>query len=138
MFWLRRLPGSWAFTGEDCHPRGDNLPLRAARSSLFASHVRWCTVPQKDVNSSFLPCVCHLGKVLHTRRFGTLTGRPPLVFHMPWAPSHRTIKISGWRFVVSKNLKTHFWDRCSGKSRQKMKFAEVPLKVWSKGGLECK
>ena len=32
------------------------------------------------------------------------------------------------------NVKTHLLDRRSGKSRQKMKSAEVPLMVWSKGG----
>ena len=36
------------------------------------------------------------------------------------------------------NRKTHLLDRSSGKSRQKMKSAEVLLMVWSKGGLECK
>ena len=36
------------------------------------------------------------------------------------------------------NRQTHLLDRRSGKSRQKMKSAEVPLLVWSKGGLECK
>ena len=44
-------------------PRGDHLPLRAARFFLLATHWRYChadwTVPRQDVNSSFLPHVCH-------------------------------------------------------------------------------
>ena len=82
-------------------PRGDQLPLRAARFFLVVRltggfcHADW-TVPRQNVNSPFSPSrVCHpeASGRLHTRMFGTLASPPPPVTGMPWGshlPGHQS------------------------------------------------
>ena len=69
-------------------PRGDHLPLRAARFSLLVRRTGGIATPH--VNSSISPCVCHPPplheRCLHTRRFGTLASPPPPVDALPWRP----------------------------------------------------
>ena len=76
-------------------PRGDHLPLRAARYFLLVRLTGgFChgdlTVPRQDVTSPFpslSPRVPPLRVTcLHTGRFGTLACPPPPVFGLPWGP----------------------------------------------------
>ena len=63
-----RTHGCCARIGEDCRPRTTWRPLtvfgQPVGSPSFATHWRYChadwAVPRQDVNSSFLPCVCHI------------------------------------------------------------------------------
>ena len=60
-------PGRTSWAGEDCRPRTTWRPLTLAGSPALPPlrltggfcHADW-TVPRQDVNSPFLPCVCHL------------------------------------------------------------------------------
>ena len=88
------LPGRISRIGEDCRfpvPRGGHLlpswvgspalpPLLLTGGFCHADRM----VPRQDVNSSFLPCMCHPeGEGVCTRRFGTFASPPPPVQRKP-------------------------------------------------------
>ena len=72
-------------------PRGDHLPLRAARFFLLCTHHAVKTVPRQDVTSPFSTCVCPLQVFAHTQvrdpRGSVATcWRHTLGTQFPWLP----------------------------------------------------
>ena len=89
------LPGRTSRIGGACrfpYHVAATYPFRAARFFLLCVSLEVFATPtgryhgRTFIRLSPLRVPPHIQRWLHTRRFGTLAGSPPLVLDMPWRP----------------------------------------------------